>query len=156
MFTGSTTLECWPVAKSVQDTMQLPRSHDKAIISSLYNSNINQIATMCTSELKVWEAETGKIIYSISDVNGKGVELTCMCLDASGYRLATAGSNGSIKVWDFGAGQELKHKKGKKSREDLSISTLMYTKIKDVLYLIVTETSNKIKIYLVNSNITIF
>ena len=150
MFTGSTTLECWPVAKSVQDTMQQPRSHDKQIISTVYNSNINQIATLCASELKVWEAETGKLAYSLNDVNGKGVELTCMCLDASGYRLATGAVNGSIKIWDFGAGQELKHKKGKKNREDLSIFSMAFIKILDELFLLVTETSNKIKIYKVS------
>ena len=150
MYTGSTLLECWPVAKSVQDSMQQPRTHDKPIISSLYNSTINQIATLCSSELKVWEAETGKLTYSINDVNGKDIELTCMCLDASGYRLATGAVNGSIKIWDFGAGQELKHKRGKKNRGDLNIFSMTYTKIQEELFLVVTETNNKIKIYKVS------
>ena len=151
MLTGSTKLECWPLTKSVQDTMQLPRTHDKPIIASLYNKFINQIATLCTVELKVWESETSKLIYSLVDVQGKGIEATCMALDSSGYRLATGGSNGSIKIWDFGAGQELKHKKGKKSRDDLSILKLVYTKQNDDLFLIAIEATKKIKMYHVSS-----
>jgi WD40 repeat protein len=127
--------------------MQLPHTHEKPLIASVYNSYINQIATLCSSDLKVWEAETGRLMYGLSEIHGKNVEATSMALDPSGYRLATGGSNGSIKVWDFGAGQELKHKQGRKSRDDLSIFSLVYTKLNDELYIVAFGWNNKIRLF---------
>ena len=55
------------------------------------------------------------------DGHGPGVELTAAGLDPSGYRLATGAEDGSVKVWDAGSGQELKHCKslgGEKGGKD--------------------------------------
>jgi WD repeat-containing protein 64 len=155
LLTGSSVFDCWPLTRSVQDTMQLPHTHDRPIIAVVYNSYINQIATLCSSDLRVWEAETSRLMYSISEIHGKNIEATSMALDPSGYRLATGGFNGSMKIWDFGAGQELKHKQGRATRDDLSIIKLAYTKINDELYLIAFGWNNKVKMFHVSVEFSI-
>lgn len=147
LLTGSSVFDCWPLTRSVQDTTQLPHTHERPLVAVVYNSYINQIATVCTSDLKVWEAETGRIMYVINEIHGKNVEVTCMALDPSGYKLVTGASNSSIKIWDFGAGQELKHKHGRRTKEDLSITYIIYTKMNDELYVIAFGWNNKIKLF---------
>ena len=50
---------------------------------------------MCSETvLKVWETETGKTVYSIPEPHGPNIELTCLALDKSGYRLATGAYDG--------------------------------------------------------------
>lgn len=44
--------------------------------------------------LQVWEYESGKRVYTITDAHGPNVEVTACCLDSSGYRLATGGFDG--------------------------------------------------------------
>ena len=53
--------------------------------------------TVCTeSVIKVWEAETGKHVYAISDAHGPNIEVTAVTLDKSGYRLASGALDGKI------------------------------------------------------------
>ena len=50
---------------------------------------------MCTeSVLKVWEMESGKLVYTITDAHGPNIEVTAVTLDSSGYRLATGAFDG--------------------------------------------------------------
>ena len=50
---------------------------------------------MCTeSVLKVWEMESGKLVYTITDSHGPNIEVTAVTLDSSGYRLATGAFDG--------------------------------------------------------------
>ena len=75
--------------------MQVPRTHDRPINQVLYNDELHQVITMCTeSVIKVWEAETGKFVYQITEAHGAGVEVTAMALDRSGYRLVTGAVDG--------------------------------------------------------------
>jgi WD repeat-containing protein 64 len=141
---------CWPMTRTIHDTLQLPHTHERPLVALLYNQTMNQIATVCSeSVLKVWESDTGNLIYSINDIHDKDVSVTCMCIDSSGYRLATAGVNNSIKIWDFGAGQELKHKRGNKQADkDYCIKNMCYNKSQNSeLYLICFGWNNKIKIF---------
>lgn len=147
LLTGSAVFSCWPLARSVQDILQLPHTHERPLVAVEYNAAINQIATLCTeSTLKVWEADSGKLVYVIGDVHGKGVEATCMAICASGYRLATAAVNNSIKIWDFGAGQELKHKRGRRTQETC-ISGIQYVKVGEENYVLTFGWNNKIKMF---------
>ena len=57
---------------------------------------------------------------------------------------------GSIKIWDFGAGQCIKEKKGRQSDEDLSITGLVYSKLEDDRVIIASGWNNKIRILLVS------
>jgi len=90
----------------------------------VYNRELNQLVSGCTEcLLRIWDAETGKQLLKVgADGHGPGVELTAAGLDPSGYRLATGAEDGSVKVWDAGSGQELKHCKslggGKRGKDD--------------------------------------
>ncbi len=62
---------------------------------------------------------------------------------------------GSIKVWDFGAGQELKHMQETilneegSTNQNISIIDIYYVKIKEDLFIAVFDKENKIKMFLV-------
>lgn len=56
---------------------------------------------------------------------------------------------GSIKVWDFGSGQEIKGRPGRTSDEDLSITGLMYTSIDGDRCILAAGWNNKIRLILV-------
>ena len=61
----------------------------------IFNPELNQLITVCTeSVIKVWEAETGKHVYSINNAHGTNAEVTAVTLDKSGYRLATGALDG--------------------------------------------------------------
>lgn len=70
-----------------------------------------------------------------------------MAIDPSGFRLATAAVDGSIKVWNFATGQELKIKSAKKNKVDCKIVSLHYGNFQNELLLFVCYSLNVIKIY---------
>ncbi|KAL5008313.1 hypothetical protein ScPMuIL_013894 [Solemya velum] len=149
LLTGSSVIDAWPLTRAVQDTMQVPHTHDRSISLVLYNKELNQLISVCTgSFIKVWETETGKIVYSIAEVHGANIEVTAMTLDSSGYRLVTGALDGSIKVWDAGSGQVLKQRSGRASDEDLSITGLVYCKLEGDRVILATGWNNKIRIIL--------
>ncbi|OBS75535.1 hypothetical protein A6R68_18013 [Neotoma lepida] len=93
----------------VQDTKQIPHTHEREINVVLYNKYFHQVLTICSeSIIKVWELETGLQIYQILDPHGFNIELTCAAIDESGFIFATGAYNGTAKIWDFGSGQEMK------------------------------------------------
>ena len=61
----------------------------------LFNKETNQLITVCTeSVMKVWEAENGKLVYNVPEAHGPGIEITCVSIDKTGYRMATGGFDG--------------------------------------------------------------
>ena len=97
-----------------------------------------------------------------------------MGIDPNGYRLVTGAKNGyykffdifyfyfnfyfkfkgSVKVWDFGAGQELKHMNNElydaeRPNENLAIVDVYYVKIDEELLIAVLSKDNKINLFLV-------
>ncbi|XP_064601013.1 WD repeat-containing protein 64-like [Liolophura sinensis] len=149
LVTGSSVIDAWPLTRSVQDTMQVPHTHDRPISQVLYNAELNQVITVCTeSVIKVWEMEAGKLVYQITDAHGPNIELTAIALDKSGYRLASGAYDGSLKVWDFGSGQEIKWKTGEGTDEDLSITGLIYSQLGVERVILVSGWNNRVKIIL--------
>lgn len=160
LFTCSSVIDCWPLTRSINETAQLPHTHEKPLVSICHSTN--QIASVCSeSILKAWETDTGKLIYTIKEIHGPSVEVTCMEIDPSGYRLVTGAKNGSIKVWDFGAGQELKYKLNFEyatltDESDSStawndmrgIIDVYYVKMEEELMIAVLSMDNTIKMYL--------
>ncbi|KAM5237695.1 WD repeat-containing protein 64 [Ctenodactylus gundi] len=109
LITGSSVIDMYPLTRMVQDTKQVPHSHEREINVVLYNRHAHQVLTICSeSIIKVWELETGIQIYHILDPHGFSVELTSASIDESGVLFATGAYNGTIKIWDFGSGQEMK------------------------------------------------
>ncbi|KAK2492307.1 hypothetical protein MC885_011197, partial [Smutsia gigantea] len=109
LVTGSSVMDMYPLTRMVQDTKQVPHTHEREINVMLYNKYFHQVLTICSeSIIKVWELETGLQIYQILDPHGFNVELTSAAVDESGFLFATGAYNGTVKIWDFGSGQELK------------------------------------------------
>ena len=66
-----------------------------SFLQVLYNPELKHLITVCTeSSLKVWETDTGKLVYQITEVHGSNIEVTAIALDKSGYRLATGAHDG--------------------------------------------------------------
>ncbi|ELK02293.1 WD repeat-containing protein 64 [Pteropus alecto] len=109
LITGSSVIDMYPLTKMIQDTKQVPHTHEREINVMLYNKYFHQVLTICSeSIIKVWELETGLQIYQILDPHGFNVELTSAAIDESGFLFATGAYNGTVKIWDFGSGQEMK------------------------------------------------
>ncbi|XP_048665738.1 WD repeat-containing protein 64 [Marmota marmota marmota] len=109
LIAGSSVIDMYPLTKMIQDTKQVPHTHDREINVILYNTYFAQVLTICSeSIIKVWELETGLQIYQILDPHGFSIEVTSAAVDESGYFFATGAYNGTVKIWDFGSGQEMK------------------------------------------------
>ncbi|XP_033112212.1 WD repeat-containing protein 64-like isoform X2 [Anneissia japonica] len=146
LITGSSVLDLWPLTRTVQDTMQVPHTHDRPIVQLLYNQELNQVVTVCSeSILKVWELETGKSVYSVSDAHGTNIEITAIAVDSTGYRLASGAVDGSVKVWDFGSGQEIRMWNTNSTNEDdSSIVGLQYCDVNGHRCILASGWNNKI------------
>ncbi|XP_077024577.1 WD repeat-containing protein 64 isoform X2 [Tamandua tetradactyla] len=109
LITGSSVMDMYPLTRMVQDTKQVPHTHEREINVMLYNKTFHQVLTICSeSIIKVWELETGLQIYQILDPHSFNVELTAAAIDETGLVFATGAHNGTVKIWDFGSGQEMK------------------------------------------------
>uniref|UniRef100_F6PR04 WD repeat domain 64 n=1 Tax=Monodelphis domestica TaxID=13616 RepID=F6PR04_MONDO len=109
LITGSSVIDMYPLTRMIQDTKQIPHSHDRDINVMVFNKHFHQLLTVCSeSIIKVWEVETGHQIYQIFDPHGSNIEVTTAAVDYSGFVFATGAYNGTIKLWDFGSGQEMK------------------------------------------------
>ncbi|XP_075715028.1 WD repeat-containing protein 64 [Rhinoderma darwinii] len=119
LITGSCSLDVWPLTRMIQDTRQVPCSHDRPINALGYNKVFNQILSICSgSVLKVWKMETGYQIYEIKDAHGPTIEVTAAAIHNNGFHFATGAYNGSLKIWDFGNGYEIKALPPKKGYRD--------------------------------------
>ncbi|KAI5760623.1 WDR64 [Gulo gulo luscus] len=150
LITGSSVMDMYPLTRMVQDTKQIPHTHEREINVMLYNRYFHQVLTVCSeSIIKVWELETGLQIYQILDPHGFSVELTSAAIDETGFLFATGAYNGTIKIWDFGSGQEMKMlPEGKDwKEEEHSLRRLVFLKAQEKhQYLILTlERDGKIK-----------
>uniref|UniRef100_A0A8C7A6I0 WD repeat domain 64 n=1 Tax=Neovison vison TaxID=452646 RepID=A0A8C7A6I0_NEOVI len=150
LITGSSVMDMYPLTRMVQDTKQIPHTHEREINVVLYNRYFHQVLTVCSeSIIKVWELETGLQIYQILDPHGFSVELTSAALDETGFLFATGAYNGTIKIWDFGSGQEMKVlPEGKDWKEEEHwLRCLIFLKAQEKhQYLILTlERNGKIK-----------
>ncbi|KAH0622525.1 hypothetical protein JD844_024907, partial [Phrynosoma platyrhinos] len=150
LITGSSVIDIYPLTRMIQDTKQVPQTHERNINVLVYNNAFHQVLTICSeSVIKVWELETGQLIYQIEDAHGPNVEVTCAAIDKHGFHLATGACDGTLKTWDFGSGQELKVLPlGKESRDNehwlMQMVYLKASKSKHVI--LVLEYSGMIKI----------
>ncbi|XP_058027209.1 WD repeat-containing protein 64 [Ahaetulla prasina] len=109
LIAGSSVIDIYPLTRMIQDTKQIPQTHERSINVLVYNKAFHQVLSICSESIvKVWELETGQLIYQIEDAHGPGVELTCAAVDKNGFHLATGACDGTVKLWDFGSGQILK------------------------------------------------
>ncbi|KAF7254629.1 WD repeat-containing protein 64 [Varanus komodoensis] len=154
LITGSAVIDVYPLTRMIQDTKQVPQTHERSINVLVYNKAFRQILTICSeSIIKVWELESGQLIYQIEDAHGPNVELTCAAIDKNGFHLASGACDGTVKTWDFGTGQELKVLPLPKESKDNEhwVLQMVYLKASESKHVIlVLEYSGMIK--LVQSN----
>uniref|UniRef100_A0A669PHV8 WD repeat domain 64 n=1 Tax=Phasianus colchicus TaxID=9054 RepID=A0A669PHV8_PHACC len=149
LITGSTVIDIYPLMHMIQDTKQVPKTHEKSINVLAYNRAFHQILTVCSeSILKVWDLETGYQIYQIEDAHGLNVEVTCAAIEINGFYLATGACDGTVKIWDFGSGQEVKVLPlTQHSKDEHCLLKLVYLKATESQHvLLVLEQSGKMKI----------
>uniref|UniRef100_A0A7M4F7J1 WD repeat domain 64 n=1 Tax=Crocodylus porosus TaxID=8502 RepID=A0A7M4F7J1_CROPO len=149
LITGSSVIDIYPLTRMIQDTKQIPQTHEKSINVLAYNWAFHQVLTICTESIvKVWELETGYQIYQIEDAHGPNIEITCAVIEKSGFHFATGACDGTMKIWDFGSGQEIKALPlARESREDEQWLQLAYLKASESQHIILAlEQSGKIKI----------
>ncbi|XP_072503687.1 WD repeat-containing protein 64 isoform X2 [Notamacropus eugenii] len=151
LVTGSSVIDMYPLTRMIQDTKQIPHSHDRDINVMVYNRTFHQLLTICSeSVIKVWELETGHQIYQIFDPHGSSIEVTAAAVDKSGFVLATGAYNGTLKLWDFGSGQEMKVLvEGKDWKEDdrcLHQLTFLTTSEKNHFLILALEYNGRIKL----------
>ncbi|XP_067942816.1 WD repeat-containing protein 64-like [Watersipora subatra] len=109
LLTGSGVIDAWSLSRNVMNSLVVPQTHVRSIVQLLYNGVLKQFISLCTEPIiKVWDEESRNILYQLLPNDGSG-EVTCMSISLCGYRLATGATDGSINVWDLGAGQEVKH-----------------------------------------------
>ncbi|XP_059147983.1 WD repeat-containing protein 64-like isoform X2 [Physella acuta] len=151
LLTGSCVLDCWPLARTVKEIGPVPVSHDKPVVQMLFNQAFHQVVSVCTQPvIKVWDAETGQIVYSIPEAHGPNVDVTALALDRSGYKLVTGASDGSIKVWNFGAGQMIKSMASPLSsfHPDRGVNALVCIRSRSDNLILVHTVNKKLVIYL--------
>lgn len=44
---GCSSIEMWPLTRAIQDSLQLPHTHDRSVSQVLYNSQMNQVVSIC-------------------------------------------------------------------------------------------------------------
>ncbi|XP_052822990.1 WD repeat-containing protein 64 isoform X1 [Octopus bimaculoides] len=153
LLTGSDVFDSWPLSRTVQDTMQIPQSHDRPINQVLYNSELNQVITVCNeSVLKVWEFETGDLVYQIANAHGLNIEITSLAVEDSGYRLASGAFDGSLLIWDIGSGKWCKRMPCVASSKSMSVLTMKYFMKSSERLIIALGWNNKVKIILDSSD----
>ncbi|PNI55316.1 WDR64 isoform 5, partial [Pan troglodytes] len=120
LITGSSVMDMYPLTRMIQDTKQVPHTHEREINVMLYNKYFHQVLTICSeSIIRVWELETGLEVYQILEPHGFNTEVTSAAVDESGFLFATGAYNGTVRIWDFGSGQEMKVlPEGKDWKED--------------------------------------
>ncbi|XP_017662095.1 PREDICTED: WD repeat-containing protein 64 isoform X2 [Lepidothrix coronata] len=157
LITGSDVIDIYPLANVIEDTRQLPRTHEKSINALIYNRTLHQLLTICTeSILKVWDLETGYQIYQIEDAHGVNTEVTCAAIEINGFYVATGACDGTVKIWEFESGQEFKALPlAQHSEDEHRVLKIVYLKADESQHaLLVLEQRGEMKIIQGNSTQT--
>ncbi|XP_039244620.1 WD repeat-containing protein 64 isoform X2 [Pipra filicauda] len=157
LITGSDVIDIYPLANVIEDTRQLPQTHEKSINALIYNRTLHQLLTICTeSILKVWDLETGYQIYQIEDPHGVNTEVTCAAIEINGFYVATGACDGTVKIWEFESGQEFKTLPlAQHSEDEHRVLKIVYLKADESQHaLLVLEQRGEMKIIQGNSTQT--
>ncbi|XP_074945906.1 WD repeat-containing protein 64 [Phalacrocorax aristotelis] len=154
LITGSAAIDIYPLTHMIQDTRQVPQTHEKRINVLVYNRAFHQILTICSeSILKVWDLETGYQIYQIEDAHGLNIEVTCAAIEINGFYLATGACDGTVKIWEFESGKEVKALPFvQRNKDECHLLKIVYLKANESHHaLLVLEQNGKMKIVQGNS-----
>ncbi|KAM6238453.1 LOW QUALITY PROTEIN: WD repeat-containing protein 64-like [Porphyrio hochstetteri] len=153
LITGSSVADIYPLTQIRQDARLVPRAHEKSINVLVHNRALHQILTLCSeSILMVWDLETGYQTYQIEDARGLNTEVVCAAIEINGVYLATGACDGTVKIWAFESGQEVKALPLAQHRKDeCRLLKIVYLKATESQHALVLEQSGKMKISQGNS-----
>ncbi|XP_030355812.1 WD repeat-containing protein 64 [Strigops habroptila] len=154
LISGSDVIDIYPLTHMIQDTKYMPRTHEKSINALVYNRAFRQILTICSeSILKVWDLETGYQVYQMEDAHGLNTEVTCADIEIHGVYFATGACDGTVKIWVFESGQEVKALPlAQCSKDACRLLKIVYLKANESQHaLLVLEQSGKMKMIQGNS-----
>uniref|UniRef100_A0A8D0KUN5 WD repeat domain 64 n=1 Tax=Strix occidentalis caurina TaxID=311401 RepID=A0A8D0KUN5_STROC len=149
LITGSAVIDIYPRTQMIEDTRQVPQTHEKSINALVYSKAFHQILTICSeSILKAWDLETGYQIYQIEDAHGLNTEVTCAAIERNGFYLATGTCDGTVKIWEFESGQEVEALPlAQHSKDECHLLKIVYLKANESQHaLLVLEQSGKMKV----------
>uniref|UniRef100_A0A8B9IK18 WD repeat domain 64 n=1 Tax=Anser cygnoides TaxID=8845 RepID=A0A8B9IK18_ANSCY len=124
LITVSTVIDIYPLTHMIQDTKQVPQTHEKSINVLAYDRAFHQIITICSQSIL-------KVSLSILCI----VYISHSCL-------------GTVKIWDIGSGQEVKAlPSAQHSKDEHGLQKLVYLKASESQHaILVLEQSGKMKI----------
>ncbi|XP_010145402.1 PREDICTED: WD repeat-containing protein 64, partial [Eurypyga helias] len=154
LITGSAAIDIYPLTHMIQDTRQVPQTHEESINVLVYNRALRQVLTICSeSILKVWDLETGYQLYQTENAHGLNTEVTCAAVEINGFYLATGACDGTVKIWEFESGQEVKALPlAQHSKDECHLLKIVYLKANESQHaLLALEQSGKMKLIQGNS-----
>ncbi|XP_063312616.1 WD repeat-containing protein 64-like [Pelobates fuscus] len=84
---GSSVVDVWTLTQLIQDTQQVPCTHERPIIVLVYNQIFQQLLSICSES-----------VIKINMIEARG----------SSKGLVDSEAQRSLQTWDFGSGRELK------------------------------------------------
>ena len=83
-------------------------SHAAPICSALWNRNFQQVVSGdASSVVQVWSIDTGQLVFRFDKLHGES-KITSMAFDCSMRRLITGAHDGTVRMWNFSNGSQLK------------------------------------------------
>ncbi|KAM9259098.1 LOW QUALITY PROTEIN: WD repeat-containing protein 64 [Cariama cristata] len=147
--------DIYPLTRTIQDRRQVPQTHEKSINVQVYNRAFHQILTICSDTnnycliFSVWDLETG---YQIEDACGLNTEVTCAAIEINVFYLATGACDGTVKIWEFESGQEVKALPlSQHSKDEWCLLKTVYPNANESQHALLVLQSGKLKIIQGNS-----
>ncbi|XP_048453872.1 WD repeat-containing protein on Y chromosome-like [Rhincodon typus] len=120
-------------------------SHNEPALCCKYSHEFRQVISCSEgSVVKVWDLDTGKLIFEFSGAHGDSA-ICCMTFDDSGRRLITGGRDGCLKIWNHNNGHCLRILK-KEGRCD-EICDCIYVEMHKNKYVLAVGWDRRINIY---------
>ena len=101
---GSRKLNLW----FFKTQEEISTSHEFPVTFALNNDQFESVVSADDGGfIAVWHIEDGKLMSKFGNTHGPKQKITAGCFDPTQRRLVTAGTDGSVKIWNFSNGQDL-------------------------------------------------
>ncbi|XP_078261977.1 WD repeat-containing protein 64-like [Rhinoraja longicauda] len=148
LIAGSDAIDLVPLTSAVQDSLQVPVSHDRSINVLVCSKATGMVVTICSkSVIKVWSVQSGRKLYHIAHPHGRSVEVTAAAVDDFGKDLVTGAIDGSLITWELRNGEKIRSLPPvtENTEENKRISHLFYMSLNEPQIIIAVGWNNTIK-----------